>query len=92
MVWNQALLRRFCSTGHFRLLNQVRSELRNNPLLREQTTRDVSHQDKVNKQLSNKINKRTSSVPHNDQLDSKTYAQNDFQSSFRERLDAIDMR
>jgi hypothetical protein len=34
MTWDPAVLRRYNTTGHFRLLNQVRSELRGNPLIR----------------------------------------------------------
>jgi hypothetical protein len=34
MTWDPAVLRRYNTTGHFRLLNQVRTELRGNPLIR----------------------------------------------------------
>ena len=34
MGWDPAVLRKYSTTGHFRLLNQVRSELRGNPLIR----------------------------------------------------------
>lgn len=34
MAWDPAVLRKYNTTGHFRLLNQVRSELRGNPLIR----------------------------------------------------------
>lgn len=34
MSWDPAVLRKYNTTGHFRLLNQVRSELRGNPLIR----------------------------------------------------------
>ncbi len=34
MAWDPALLRKFNATGHFRLLNQVRSELKANPIKR----------------------------------------------------------
>lgn len=34
MTWDPAVLRKYNTTGHFRLLNQVRSELRGNPLIR----------------------------------------------------------
>lgn len=36
MAWDPAVLRRYNSTGHFRLLNQVRVELKGNPLIRPQ--------------------------------------------------------
>ncbi len=38
MRWNHQLLKRFNSTSHFRLLNQVRSELKANPIVREHFT------------------------------------------------------
>ena len=34
MAWDPTVLRKYNSTGHFRLLNQLRSELKSNPLVR----------------------------------------------------------
>jgi hypothetical protein len=34
MTWDPTVLRKYNTTGHFRLLNQVRSELKGNPLIR----------------------------------------------------------
>ena len=34
MPWDPGVLRKYNSTGHFRLLNQLRTELRDNPLIR----------------------------------------------------------
>jgi hypothetical protein len=34
MGWDPAVLRKYNTTGHFRLLNQVRAELRERPLIR----------------------------------------------------------
>jgi hypothetical protein len=34
MAWDPSVLRKYNTTGHFRLLNQVRSELKDNPLVR----------------------------------------------------------
>lgn len=34
MGWDPSVLRKYNTTGHFRLLNQLRSELRGNPLVR----------------------------------------------------------
>ena len=31
--WDPALLRKFSSTGHFRLLNQLKGDLRKKPLI-----------------------------------------------------------
>lgn len=35
MSWDPAILRKFNTTGHFRLLNQLRSELKAHPLPRQ---------------------------------------------------------
>jgi len=34
MAWEPGVLRKYNSTSHFRLLSQLRTELRNNPLVR----------------------------------------------------------
>lgn len=34
MAWDPSILRKYNITGHFRLINQLRSELRGNPLIR----------------------------------------------------------
>ncbi|MFM7313742.1 MAG: hypothetical protein ACKO0M_11345 [Cyanobium sp.] len=34
MGWDPAVLRKYNTTGHFRLLNQLRSEIRERPLIR----------------------------------------------------------
>jgi hypothetical protein len=34
MGWDPTVLRKYNTTGHFRLLNQLRSELKGNPLIR----------------------------------------------------------
>ena len=34
MAWDPTVLRKYNTTGHFRLLNQLRGELKDNPLLR----------------------------------------------------------
>ncbi len=34
MGWDPVVLRKYNTTGHFRLLNQVRAELKGNPLIR----------------------------------------------------------
>ncbi len=33
--WDHTLIRKFNSTGHFRLLKQLRSELKANPIVRD---------------------------------------------------------
>ncbi|MFN6340705.1 MAG: hypothetical protein ACK41W_18550 [Cyanobacteriota bacterium] len=36
MAWDPSVLRKYSTTSHFRLLNQVRGELKSNPLPRNQ--------------------------------------------------------
>jgi hypothetical protein len=36
MTWDPTVLRKYSTTSHFRLLNQVRTELKNSPLSRNQ--------------------------------------------------------
>jgi hypothetical protein len=36
MAWDPVVLKKYNATGHFRLLSQLRSELRGNPLVRPQ--------------------------------------------------------
>ena len=38
MAWDPALLRKYNTTNHFRLLNQIRSELRDQPIQRPLVT------------------------------------------------------
>ena len=41
MAWDPVLLRKYNATGHFRLLNQLRSELKGNPLVRPQEGQSI---------------------------------------------------
>ena len=38
MSWDPGLLRKYSATGHFRLLNQLRGDLKKKPLERDQNT------------------------------------------------------
>jgi len=42
MSWDPAILRKFNTTGHFRLLNQLRGELKAHPLPRQQAEGDAA--------------------------------------------------
>jgi hypothetical protein len=41
MAWEPSVLRKYNTTGHFRLLSQLRSELRGNPLVRPKEGQSV---------------------------------------------------
>ena len=39
--WDPSLLRKFSSTGHFRLLNQLKGDLKKKPLVRDQRSGEL---------------------------------------------------
>ena len=41
MAWEPSVLRKYNTTGHFRLLSQLRSELKSNPLVRPKEGQSV---------------------------------------------------
>jgi hypothetical protein len=41
MAWDPTVLRKYNTTGHFRLINQVRAELKDNPLVRPKEGQSV---------------------------------------------------
>ena len=91
--WDPALLRKFSSTGHFRLLNQLKGDLRKKPLDRDQRTGQL-------KSLGgNRGATRRSTAPRSIEpapapvVETATPITKDDQpKSFRDRLNAIDMR
>ncbi len=92
-AWDQALLRKFPRPGHFRrLLSQLRAELKVQPLIRDPHTRKLTLQAMPIRGGSPRGNRRayTSEISHTDQ--SQGEQANENQSSFRERLNAIEMR
>ncbi len=92
MSWDQALLRKYSSTSHFRLLNQLRNELRAQAISRASEVRGQSMQSKPVKVVLPKTNKRDQ-IPE-DSFDENNTDQNKLEQSgsFRDRLNAIDMR
>ena len=95
--WDPGLLRKFSSTGHFRLLNQLKGDLRKKPLDRDQRTGRL-------KSLGGNRGATRRSVPMRSVEPTRipeptpvmeTAAQitkEDQPKSFRDRLNAIDMR
>ena len=92
MAWDPSLLRKFSSTGHFRLLNQLRGDLKKRPLDRDVTTGALKmpgasgRSDRQRRQAppQNRSTVSTSGTTQAQEKDSNT--------TFRERLNAIDMR
>ena len=44
MTWHYDLLKKYNGTGHFRLLNQVRNEIKDSPLERDPHTKNINHE------------------------------------------------
>ena len=92
MIWDPSLLRKFSSTGHFRLLNQLRGDLKKRPLDRDATTGAL-------KMPGNSGRSERQRRPMPQQTRSVTTApgtstaqDKESNSTFRQRLSAIDMR
>ncbi|AII43411.1 hypothetical protein KR100_08560 [Synechococcus sp. KORDI-100] len=96
MDWAPALLRKFSSTGHFRLLNQLRSDLRKRPLDRDAAsgTLKMPGSARYSRQSTTRslptVAETTPLRPA--QREDSSTAQQHAPSTFRERLNAIDMR
>lgn len=95
--WDPALLRKFSSTGHFRLLNQLKGDLRKKPLDRDQRTgklkslggnRGTSRRSTPTRS----IEPTPAPAPTPVVETAPPLTKDDQPKSFRDRLNAIDMR
>ena len=92
--WDPALLRKFSSTGHFRLLNQLKGDLRKKPLDRDQRTGQLKilggNRGAARRSSPSRI---VESAPAPAVVATPIPMNKDEQpKSFRERLNAIEMR
>jgi len=93
MSWDPALLRKFSSTGHFRLLNQVRSELSSQPLERDPKTRALLLKARPHRGQPVRQQRRPNAIPDGHvSLTDDPGTEQSSPKSFRERLNAIEMR
>ena len=92
MQWDHNLVRRFSSTSHFRLLSQVRSELRAQPLSRDTNTKILNLESRpsqgINLREEKKYQYNYSSRNH-ESFDQSVEQNN---RTFKDRLNSIDMR
>ena len=102
MAWDPSLLRKYSITGHFRLLNQLRSELKAKPLIRPsegETIGDVNRSKTLIRALevrprpgggwrSRRPMQSAGTLPAPQEQQGNTTNL----STFRERLNAIEMR
>jgi hypothetical protein len=118
MAWEPSVLRKYNTTGHFRLLSQLRSELRSNPLVRPKEGQSVGEVNR-SKSLTRAIEGRSSGYgrgrrgggagvggassaspvfqqlsPDQVSMESHRSLESDAldAASFRDRLNAIDLR
>ena len=92
MSWDPALLRKFSSTGHFRLLNQVRSELSSQPLERDPQTRELMLKARPHRGQPVRQQRRPNAIPDGRVTLADDSSTETSPKSFRERLNAIEMR
>ena len=104
MAWDPSVLRKYNSTGHFRLLNQVRGELKANPLVRPAEGESVAVANR-SRSLSRALQVRPQGMaPARARRTAAAYpsvtvvsaatveGQDQGSGSFRDRLNQIDMR
>ena len=84
-------MRKYNNTGHFRLLNQLRNELKKDPIVRD---KPASNQDAAAR-ISKTVEVRPQSVAYQNRNAPPRRTEprdNAVGSSFRDRLNAIEMR
>ena len=95
--WDPALLRKFSSTGHFRLLNQLKGDLRKKPLDRDQRTGQLKslggNRGATRRPAATRnIEPAPAQAPIPVVETATPLTKEDQPKSFRDRLNAIDMR
>jgi len=106
MPWDPSVLRKFNSTGHFRLLNQVRTELKENPLIRPkegETVGEVNRSRRLVRAIEGRAqagmvrrgSRRAAparSITPAKAVDPEENNADGSGTTFRDRLSAVDMR
>jgi len=95
--WDPALLRKFSSTGHFRLLNQLKGDLRKKPLDRDQRIGQLKslggNRGATRRSTATRsIEPAPAPAPTPVVETAAPLTKDDQPKSFRDRLNAIDMR
>ena len=95
--WDPSLLRKFSSTGHFRLLNQLRGDLRKKPLHRDQQTGELKRPASLGKSpagLRRQPIQQRAVTPTTVSAEATVVKEKEPEAprSFRERLNAVEMR
>ena len=94
--WDPSLLRKFSSTGHFRLLNQLRGDLKKKPLSRDSDTGELKRPGFLGRPQSGmrrqSVPKRSIPVSTDPVETQESSQQQETPQSFRDRLNAVEMR
>ena len=97
MSWDPVLLRKYSSTGHFRLLNQLKNDLNKRGLNRDQATGELKMLGSSARSSRRNGGSRMPSAPPAAaslpaKPDTQPYSDRETPRTFRQRLSAIDMR
>ena len=90
--WDPSLLRKFSATGHFRLLNQLRGDLKKKPLERDQRTGGLRRPGSGSRSSTTRRGPVQRKIPTPIISETVDLSQSENPQSFRDRLNAIEMR
>ena len=90
--WDPSLLRKFSATGHFRLLNQLRGDLKKKPLERDQRTGGLRRPGSSSRSNTSRRGPVQRKNPTQIVSETVDLTQSETPQSFRDRLNAIEMR
>ena len=90
--WDPSLLRKFSATGHFRLLNQLRGDLKKKPLERDQRTGGLRRPGTASRGNTTRRGAVQRKIPTQIVSETVDVVQSESPQSFRDRLNAIQMR
>ena len=90
--WDPSLLRKFSATGHFRLLNQLRGDLKKKPLERDQRTGGLRRPGSGSRSNTPRRGPVQRKIPTQIISEMVDLGQSENPQSFRDRLNAIEMR
>lgn len=94
MAWDPTVLRKYNTTGHFRLLNQLRGELKDKPLVRPKTGESVGAANR-SKALTRAIEARQGAMARSRREPPTIQPEPLIDANaegFRDRLNAIELR
>ena len=90
--WDPSLLRKFSATGHIRLLNQMRGDLKKKPLERDQRTGGLRRPGSGSRSNTTRRGPIQRKIPTQIISETVDLGQSENPQSFRDRLNAIEMR